>query len=411
MYTRQKSVSTERKVLDSGSGIAPVRTAQDAMLDRMVHAAVAGEQTPFLDSAASQRLGTVHIGTASTERRTTSDGPDSYTQELFSDLDDVDAQIEERDAAPVGDPYCSYRQSLKLGGRRRISAQGRKKAVLVGNSGYRSPHMPLYGVKPDLRTATDHIAADQVVVHENLGAADIARAYEQGLDGLGPGDHLTIYFAGHGVPAGLVGVDSTALDKGIYEVGTAMGLMRRARGQGLHLTAIFDACYAGTFVEAARKDRIDELSADPTLPPVALATLPHLLRLEALRGEMSDLEGMVERARKTEQASVDEASELVAMTRPDWAAPMPGEGPRRDLAPTSWRERKAEESALLGQIWDEVSGIAVHLERLLPELESPLCSREAFADGDVDYRSAWDEVNELAAAALHALEQAIAAAR
>lgn len=125
-------------------------------------------------------------------------------------------------------------------------------ALVVGNADYKSPEL---GDLPGARRDADAMArryADRgyaVQRVSDLDAAELDQALRGLTKGLAPQQEAAFYYAGHGAPQGLIGVDSDISSNGMptkwTQASTLSGAVSAALSQGAKLEVVTDACGSG----------------------------------------------------------------------------------------------------------------------------------------------------------------------
>lgn len=117
-------------------------------------------------------------------------------------------------------------------------------ALVVGNADYRDKDglSDLPGAKRDAAAMARRYAdRGYAVQHVNdLDAGELGQALRGLVQGLKPKDEAAFYYAGHGVPSGLVGVDA-----GLTPQADIAGAVSGALSAGAKLEVITDACSSG----------------------------------------------------------------------------------------------------------------------------------------------------------------------
>jgi hypothetical protein len=204
------------------------------------------------------------------------DNPGKSIDELVTEMADFQA-AEGKQHADV----------VKVGGSK-AKGGGNKVGVVVANWDYRFVG-DLPGAKTDAQAMMGAYGGEfKMTLHENLRKGGIAGAATRGMQGLKRGDHLLFYYAGHGVQAGLLGVDGKWSDakSAVFPRGAVLGLVNRARTQGFHMTAILDSCQSGAVGQAVSDLRLSELEKDKDLSADARKLVAIAKRLEKVRGNL-----------------------------------------------------------------------------------------------------------------------------
>lgn len=138
---------------------------------------------------------------------------------------------------------------------------GFKSALVIGNGAYRNI-TPLTGAPRDAGSmAAVYGGRGYEVDHqEDLAAADMRSELRGAGQGLGEGDEMLLYYAGHAYTKGLLGVDATKdVKNGVVPNGEVLAAASRLRSAGVKTEVVLDACRTG----AAADDLVarDELEA------------------------------------------------------------------------------------------------------------------------------------------------------
>jgi len=125
-------------------------------------------------------------------------------------------------------------------------------ALVVGNADYKSPEL---GDLPGARRDADAMArryADRGYAVQRVADLDTAELDQslRGLtQGLAPQQEAAFYYAGHGAPQGLIGVDSDVSSNGMptkwTQAATLSGAVSAALSRGAKLEVVTDACGSG----------------------------------------------------------------------------------------------------------------------------------------------------------------------
>jgi Caspase domain len=205
-----------------------------------------------------------------------------YAQTVTKDLGDPAADVRatmERWASATFDPFGYVPQSPTLVKTPGTAATGgaprRRVAVYVANSDYQgmgdlsSPVKDTDAIKGQLGER-----GYENVVHANKSADEMQEIYGAAVTahGLGPGDSLFLYYSGHGIREGLLGVNATRnreighnvpeYDGDLYHHAHLNAATRGATGRGIDTTVLVDACYAGEGVSQMRRLEMDDLAKE-----------------------------------------------------------------------------------------------------------------------------------------------------
>jgi hypothetical protein len=152
-------------------------------------------------------------------------------------------------------------------GKRGGARTGVRRGVFVGNWDYKGvPWGDLPGAKRDVKSMQSKFSKYTGKLYENEPSTSlIGDAYNVASE-LNPGDELLYYYAGHGTPKGLVGVESKGPSDGILPNEAITGLVNHAEKKGFHLTAILDCCHSGGAAGDVRRDTAEDLAEDKNAP-------------------------------------------------------------------------------------------------------------------------------------------------
>ena len=134
-------------------------------------------------------------------------------------------------------------------GDRHTKKDGKKEALIIGNEDYLE-EQDLPGAKSDAAgMASTYKAAGFEVDHQvDLEGKDMDTVVQAAGSDLQEGDELLVYYAGHGVRQGLLGIDSP--DKSaLVSDKTLAGKVPEAKAGGYHATVMIDACHAGGTID------------------------------------------------------------------------------------------------------------------------------------------------------------------
>jgi len=134
-------------------------------------------------------------------------------------------------------------------GDRHTKKDGKKEALIIGNEDYLE-EKDLPGAKSDAAgMASTYKAAGFEVDHQvDLEGKKMDTMIQAAGKDLKEGDELLVYYAGHGVRQGLLGIDSPHGDPLVEET-TVAGKVPEAKAGGYHATVMIDACHAGGTID------------------------------------------------------------------------------------------------------------------------------------------------------------------
>jgi len=357
---------TERQTFDSGKAAPEVGPAPTTVSELPESNSAAQEQargiggiraaepppdTPTLDAANAELealnaeaggegvtgSATVASSAGASELATEKKGGGLYTQALLkAKKENPDKSIDElvTEMADFEGAEGTQHADVAKVGRSKAEAGHKKVGVVVSNSEY-AEIGDLPGAKIDAQGMVGAYGGEfKTTLHENLRKGGIAGAATQGMQGLGAGDHLLFYYAGHGIPEGLLGVDVKRDNPkaAVFPTGAVAGLVNRARSGGFHMTAILDSCHSGAAGEAVSDVRLVVLERDKNLSADARKLLAIAKRLEKVEDELGS-RGSTEESKpepsgsaaKTGSASAEASTRgsLRLSKRPEGATPVP----------------------------------------------------------------------------------------
>lgn len=204
------------------------------------------------------------------------------------------------------DGFYTQHPSMAQLGIRPKEIKGKKLAAYIGNDTYKAEEWrELPGAKADARrmksTMQEH--GYETLEHaRNQTAPEMEALFEGTVGKAKPGDAMFLYYAGHGIPGGLAGVDSEVEYPGganggdgerglklvndsaagekdepkapytgyleghkltdIIHYPALMGPIEAGMGKGVHTTFIADACHSGTATDLVRDKAVEKLAKD-----------------------------------------------------------------------------------------------------------------------------------------------------
>jgi len=241
------------------------------------------------------------------------------TEEQAADKTPSDAELEEslkkrsREAHKVN--FKTQHPSFAQLGIRPKEIKGKKLAAYIGNEKYKETDNwdPLPGAKADAQRMESTMKGHQYKTLEHANdktAPGIQSVFNKAMGQSGAGDALLLYYAGHGIPGGVAGVNAkveTPIDdgqggseggRGVKQVKTEepdattentsgetkkekeanigsykghkisdiasysslMGPIEAGVGKGVHTTFISDACHSGTATDLVRQKAVEKIS-------------------------------------------------------------------------------------------------------------------------------------------------------
>lgn len=256
------------------------------------------------------------VGSASKTEGATDTG--SFTKDVAKeqrgDTTPTDEEMDEslkkksRQAHEVkrGADFHTQHPSLAQLGIRPKEIKGKKLAAYVGNEKYKAKAwINLPGAKADARRMKSTMKEHDYKTLEHVRdktAPEIESIFKNAMGNAGPGDALLLYYAGHGIPGGVAGVDSKAEGKvakddagggdirglelvndnedeekdkvkspytgsylgytisDIANYSQLMGPIEAGVSKGVHTTFISDACHSGTATDLVRDKAVEKLA-------------------------------------------------------------------------------------------------------------------------------------------------------
>lgn len=329
---------------------------------------------------------------------------------------------------------------------------GTREAVYVANTNYaHASDLPKARPDADKMQAALGARGYQGPVLEDQTAAGMRRAFGDSVKDAGrePGSSLVLYYAGHGLADGLVGVDTESPSRRIrasedpaqralvlvpeepsgpeihgpdtLEAGQRSGytdilphteilaMVDTATAQSTHVRVILDACHTGAATDLARTEYVGELekNAPSDSSPELIEAVQKLAGAkESLRDFLNRCHAE-ERSRKAQMAAACEPKSNAQATAPEGDAG--AAGATRDLVPVFFAEagkRLNERLAEAGRKWwdTEFYPQLLKLEALIEgscraDIELPAKD----ANPMVDYAAIQDQLDDAVNQALGAL--------
>ena len=175
---------------------------------------------------------------------------------------------------------------------------GEKRAVLVGNSDYVHPRMnDLPSVPADVGGMAGYYGGQgfQTSTVMNQSASGMAGAFTAGLAAAEPGDHVVLFYAGHGSKHGLQGVNARPLTKNDLVLYSAVtGAAQLAVQGGFQLTMVLDSCNSDV-AQAEMGDVVEAEGKSAEFNPLYMnlqdeaQNWRQLQKVSALLGGISDM--------------------------------------------------------------------------------------------------------------------------
>jgi hypothetical protein len=273
------------------------------------------------------------VGSASSEEYAYEGGPGSYTQELVGD-DDIYVDPTEAlgETATEAHRFESQHPSIAQLGIRPKEIKGKKLGVYVGNNNYVN-FLSLSGAKADaekMKGTMEGHDYETLDHQEDKNAQEMDAIYSGGINKAKSGDALLLYYAGHGVQEGMVGVeadeagseneqgreqeaggDARALkfvsaaeleanassDVSVTDVEryTQITQMLEAGvADGVHITLIADTCFSGAVADLIRTKAVEKLAK--TENTKVKAATEQVKRLEDMKEQIPEGGGQSDEA-------------------------------------------------------------------------------------------------------------------
>jgi hypothetical protein len=252
----------------------------------------------------------------------------SYTKGLVEDEDiyeDPTESLEEKAKTSLG--FKSQHPSIAQLGIRPEEIKGQKLAVYIGNSNYknRPPWGKLPGAKADAQKMKSAMEGHEYKTeghHKDKSAEEMESIFGGAVNKAKSGDALLLYYAGHGVPEGIVGVGSKLEDsekeggeekeggdgkRGLklvsagakeiaepkaYQVTDVesypkiLQALEAGVAGGVHTTLISDACHSGAAADLTRAKAVEKLSKTDNAK--VKATTEQVKRLEDMKEQIPE---------------------------------------------------------------------------------------------------------------------------
>ena len=136
-----------------------------------------------------------------------------------------------------------------------LSFSGEKRAVVIGNSDY--PHQNnLPKVKKDVPQMSSALEMQNYNTdsHINQNSDDMRVLWGELVNQSNEGDQIAIYFSGHGLEEGVLGIEDSYSNDDIFTKGEFNSLIQTATGKGVKIDIIVDACHSGSIAEDVREN-------------------------------------------------------------------------------------------------------------------------------------------------------------
>jgi hypothetical protein len=245
----------------------------------------------------------------------------SFSEKLAEEeSNDLEGSLEKRAGAAH---FSSQHPSLAQIGIKPKEIKGNKLALYIGNSNYKNtpPWEDLQGAQEDtsqMKAAMQGHGYKTLATFTNMKSGGISTIFRTGITKAKAGDALLMYYAGHGVPEGLAGVDSDLKeekkakegqggegggDRGIKLVkdvdlpapeypdltdiasyAEVVEVLEAGVAKGVHTTLIADACHAGAASDLLRDKAIDKLGTGENKKVGAIKT--QIKRLEDMKNQI-----------------------------------------------------------------------------------------------------------------------------
>ncbi len=364
--------------------------------------------------------------------------PDASLDEVLDAIADREVKL------PIGG--IQQATMLRMGGSQEAEEAPAKEAVYVANTNYtHAGRLPQ--ARPDakrMQSALSPRGYDGPIV-EDQTADGLRATYSDAVQQAGktPGSSLVLYFAGHGLGEGLVGVNAdkergeesakdasgqralvlapeydgpwaapedrveAGADAGVTDVfphGELIGLVDKATAQSTHVRVVLDACHSGAATDLARTEYLNELAKNApgdTSPELVAA-------VQRLAGAKETLRTFLNTCREEQRSRQREAD---AARRAKTSGGQSDAGGTRDLLPAvtgTFSHRLNERLIDAGRKWwdqefyPQLQAIEAQIEEATgQELALP----DAGANPMVDYATIQDQIDDAvndAICAIHA---------
>lgn len=189
------------------------------------------------------------------------------------------------------------------------SEDGEKIALLVANQ-----HYTYLDDLPEVEGETAGLASSLesrgygTDIQEDQGGGGMSSVYEGVAAAANPGDELVFYYAGHGIPEGLCGVENVD-GSDVYPHAALQGMVSSATSRGVNLRVILDCCHAGNFTNAMRREFGDEAEEAGTVANSELHITASVCRDRILE-TLAERSAVLDTIRGTIEEHPDRAEEL-----------------------------------------------------------------------------------------------------
>jgi hypothetical protein len=189
-------------------------------------------------------------------------------------------------------------------------AEGRprgKQAVLIANSEYEHA-TDLDGPPREASGMQSQLASRgyDVQVHHNKTSDDMGSLWSTMVSAARRGDELVAHYGGHGVPAGLLGVNHARPPgpSDLFTPAQVSGVVSAATGKGAQIRFILDSCYSGATVQTVREERQNELAA------ASSGSIGDQLRVQAME-DLTELKQQLLAMRGQRRGATDELDRAI----------------------------------------------------------------------------------------------------
>lgn len=182
-------------------------------------------------------------------------------------------------ASSYTDPATQQQATSVAAGQCSAPAQGRRIGAFVGNDAYKNGQT-LNGAGSDasaMALSEMNQRGSEGQIHYDQNSAGIMSAFSAVVGQMKPGFQGVLYFAGHGIEEGLVGVDAEEDATGhitdVVPYSAVAALGAGAVAGGYYLEIVVDACHSGTLVAATQEGLEASLAKRDDLSPAAQEVL------------------------------------------------------------------------------------------------------------------------------------------
>lgn len=246
----------------------------------------------------------------------------SYTQGLVGERDQDQTPTEEEftsalESRAVNATFSSQHPSIAQIGIRPKEIKGKKLGVYISNSSYTTEGIDdLPGAARDaeaMKATMEGHGYKTLAEHKDQNASGIDAAIKTAIPWASKGDALLIYYAGHGLPQGMVGVNADVKSEGaggqrgvkvtsatpepvgqltadeitdIEYYSRVLAALETGKTAGVHTTLVADACHTGAATDLVRAKAVEKLAEGGGSERVD-AIVEQIARLEDLKQQVN----------------------------------------------------------------------------------------------------------------------------